>query len=343
MTSFNKLSLLSSLFSLSLAFTSCHNGDKEHKASVETVSQTESEAKPVSESPDTTKSFDISSVPISEHELGTFPFFSLPKGLVEQNKPVQRKFDNLFFPINGVMQPIEGKVWKANLVTESGDSESWSLPYFEKSYDEAIKAVGGMKIYEGKVSREELDRIKDKATYFGEDGSLDYWNDPAKVYLIRRADGGEVYIQFSGNSAGAKIQILQKEAFKQTITMLKAEEIEKDLTEKGKAVLYINFDTDKATLKPDGKDAVKEIVKVLNEDKNLKLSIEGHTDNTGNADHNKRLSEDRAQTVLKELIAMGIDESRLKAAGYGAEKPLAANDSEVNKAKNRRVELVKVN
>jgi outer membrane protein OmpA-like peptidoglycan-associated protein len=81
----------------------------------------------------------------------------------------------------------------------------------------------------------------------------------------------------------------------------------------------------------------------LQQETSLKISIEGHTDNTGNAAHNKKLSEDRANAVLNALTGQGIDKSRLSAQGFGSERPLVANDSEANKAKNRRVELVKTN
>ncbi len=223
----------------------------------------------------------------------------------------------------------------------SGSTNDWSLPYFEKSYEEAIKAVGGVKIFDGKISQEEYDRYHNEATCLGEEGSIGYTGQNIKVYVIHRADGADIYIQLAGYSAGGYVNILQKEPFKQTITLLQSDQIEKELAEKGKAILYINFDVDKATLKPDGKDAVKEITKALNHDQTLKLSIERHTDNTGSPVHNKELSEGRANTVKAELTASGIDASRLKAVGYGAEKPLVENNSEEHKAKNRRVGLVK--
>ncbi len=285
--------------------------------------------------------FDINAIAVSDNDLGNFPFFSIPDDIEIQNKPLQKKFDRLFFPINGVMQSVEGKVWKASLVGKTGSSDSWSLAYFEKSYDEAIKAVGGVKIFEGKVSQEELDRIKEQATYFGEEGSLDYWNDVVKVYIIRRANEEDIYIQLAGNTSTGKLQILQKDAFKQTITMLKADQIQKDLIQKGKSVLYINFDTDKATLKTDGKEAVNEIAKALNVDKTLKIAINGYTDNIGNETHNLELSKKRAKTVKEELVKIGIDASRLSFEGFGQNSPIADNNSDEGKAQNRRVELIK--
>lgn len=286
--------------------------------------------------------FDIQKITISEKEIGDFPFFSLPKGLQLLNKrPIERKFDQLFFPIHGIMTPLQGRVWKAGITSEGRRSGDWSLIYFTKSYEEAILSAGGVKVFDDKVSREELDRIKDEATYFGESGSIDYWNSKVKVYLIRRADGANIYVQFAGNSASGAIQILQEEAFQQTITMITSDEISTQLKEKGKAVLYINFDTDKALLKPDGLDAVQEISKVLKADNELNLEINGYTDNAGSPDHNKKLSEERAENVKNELIKSGIASGRLTSNGYGQGNPITDNANEDARAKNRRVELVK--
>lgn len=73
----------------------------------------------------------------------------------------------------------------------------------------------------------------------------------------------------------------------------------------------------------------------------LKLSIEGHTDNTGSISRNKQLSTERANTVMYGLAGKGIDIKRLKATGFGSEKPLKLNDTDENKTQNRRVEMVK--
>ncbi|SIS60422.1 hypothetical protein SAMN05421786_101443 [Chryseobacterium ureilyticum] len=161
-------------------------------------------------SPEEITQFDINSIPVSSAEVGELPFFSFPQGLDFQNKPVQRSYDMLFFPLKGVMTKIEGKVWKTYVINEKSNTEEWSLPYFLKSYDDAITKVGGVKIFDGKVSQKELDRIKEEAKYFGEEGSIDYWNEPVKVYVIRRQNGDDIYIQLYGNTATGAIQILQK-------------------------------------------------------------------------------------------------------------------------------------
>jgi len=101
------------------------------------------------------------------------------------------------------------------------------------------------------------------------------------------------------------------------------------------------FEFGKADLKPELKENLAEVASIL---KNLltesTVIVEGHTDNVGKADANKKLSDQRASEVVKYLIGRGVDKKRLKSVGYGATKPIADNSTEAGKAKNRRVELV---
>jgi OOP family OmpA-OmpF porin len=117
----------------------------------------------------------------------------------------------------------------------------------------------------------------------------------------------------------------------------------KDISSTGHVALYgIYFDTDKADLKPESQSTLQEITKLLKQDPALRLYIVGHTDNVGGFDYNVGLSERRAGAVVKDLTAKhGIAAARLKPAGVGMLAPVAPNDSEEGRAKNRRVELVK--
>jgi outer membrane protein OmpA-like peptidoglycan-associated protein len=117
----------------------------------------------------------------------------------------------------------------------------------------------------------------------------------------------------------------------------------KDISATGHVALYgIYFDTDKTDIKPESQPALEEITKLLKQDPSLKLFIVGHTDNVGAHDYNLNLSERRAAAVVKELTTKhGIAAARLTPAGVGMLAPVAANDSEQGRAKNRRVELVK--
>jgi len=83
-------------------------------------------------------------------------------------------------------------------------------------------------------------------------------------------------------------------------------------------------------------------VKLLQQNADLKLRVEGHTDSQGNGAANQALSEKRAQAVVAWLTGKGISASRLTAKGFGATKPVADNSTDDGRAKNRRVELVKM-
>jgi len=158
-----------------------------------------------------TKKFDIDAIAVSKATLGDFPYIQLPKGLKLLNSEAYtHREDFLFFPINGTMQRLEGNVWRAFIAHEGSAGNGWSYDYFEKKIAGEITRLGGVKIFEGKVSKAELDRIKEDATYFGDEGSIDYWNNKVLVYVIRREDGHHIYCQFSGNSAGGQLQILQQ-------------------------------------------------------------------------------------------------------------------------------------
>jgi outer membrane protein OmpA-like peptidoglycan-associated protein len=87
---------------------------------------------------------------------------------------------------------------------------------------------------------------------------------------------------------------------------------------------------------------VVEVVKLLQQNPALRLAVQGHTDNTGSADHNRQLSKARAQAVVANLTQHAIASPRLQAAGFGPDRPIADNGTEQGKARNRRVELVKL-
>jgi outer membrane protein OmpA-like peptidoglycan-associated protein len=102
----------------------------------------------------------------------------------------------------------------------------------------------------------------------------------------------------------------------------------------------ILFDLNKATLKTPAQLTVAKLAGILMVFRNMNLSIEGHTDSTGSDEINMKLSADRALAVYAFLRDQGFPESRMKYQGFGSANPVAPNDSEANRARNRRVEVV---
>ena len=111
----------------------------------------------------------------------------------------------------------------------------------------------------------------------------------------------------------------------------------------GRIITYgITFDIGKSTIKPESMGEINRIVTLMKENPELKFSVEGHTDNIGNANSNQTLSEARSQAVVDKLVENGISKDRLKAAGKGQTSPIADNGTDEGRAKNRRVEFVKL-
>jgi len=104
----------------------------------------------------------------------------------------------------------------------------------------------------------------------------------------------------------------------------------------------INFDIDKALIRPESMGTLNMIVQVMKDNPDIKFEIDGHTDNSGSAPHNLALSQQRADAVKDQLVKMGIDASRLSTKGLGDSKPVSDNNSLEGKANNRRVEFVKM-
>ncbi|MEW6570286.1 MAG: OmpA family protein [Nitrospirota bacterium] len=139
-----------------------------------------------------------------------------------------------------------------------------------------------------------------------------------------------------------ELTIVEKAEMAQEV-VADAKSLMSDIQATGHASVYgIYFDFNKADIKPESEAAIKEIAKLLQQNSRLKLYVVGHTDNVGTLDYNMKLSKARADAVVKELVAKyKISAQRLNAFGVGSLAPVASNDVEEGRAKNRRVELVK--
>lgn len=101
----------------------------------------------------------------------------------------------------------------------------------------------------------------------------------------------------------------------------------------------VYFDTDKATLRESSYDALNDLYKALATNEDMRIEIAGHTDDRGKAEYNKKLSQRRAESVKDYLVNKGISSDRIRAKGYGESEPIASNESEQGRQKNRRTEV----
>jgi outer membrane protein OmpA-like peptidoglycan-associated protein len=300
---------------------------------------------PAAETPAAPADFDPASVPDSTATLPPFPFFKSPDGLEstfdEKDKLVN--FDRHFFIAGDKAVAVEGRIFHDRFNLDGG-ARKYSDIEFRRNYENAIQALGGKKINTSQYTYAVIDAAGGRdvleKTNHAAGMNPDY---PHDIYLIRQG-GKEWWIDISTGSfpLHGYVVVLEREGMKQSLGFLDAAAMKQAIDKDGRVALYINFDVDKATLRPDAQPILAEIDKLLQADPALKLSIEGHTDNTGAPDHNQTLSAARARSVLGALVGLGVDPARLQSKGFGQDKPLADNASEDGRAKNRRVELVKI-
>ncbi len=140
----------------------------------------------------------------------------------------------------------------------------------------------------------------------------------------------------------ARLAVIEAKPMQTGLQHVSAAEMADRIAGEGRVALYgILFDTDSDAVKPESRPALDEIGKLLTDNPKLSLYIVGHTDNQGNYDHNKDLSQRRAAAVVAELLKnYGVKADRLTAFGLSFLAPVASNHTEDGRAKNRRVELV---
>ncbi len=141
----------------------------------------------------------------------------------------------------------------------------------------------------------------------------------------------------------AQLVVVVPEKMETKMTFVNADDMSTSIGEIGKVALYgVYFDNDKDSLRADSQPTLQEIAKLMTASPKLKIQVVGHTDNQGTPEYNLDLSRRRAASVVRALItSYSVPSSRLSSFGCGPYSPVASNDTEDGKAKNRRVELVK--
>lgn len=162
------------------------------------------------------------------------------------------------------------------------------------------------------------------------------------VFSVPRKDGGITWAKMVASSGEYTLEIIDEKPLVPVLSF-GAEELKKALDSEGRIAIYgINFAVDSDRLQLGAEKILSEFVKLMSLYPDLEIEIQGHTDNTGAAQHNLDLSGKRAESVKKFIMLFGIESSRLISKGYGLTNPIESNDTEEGRAKNRRVELVKI-
>lgn len=226
---------------------------------------------------------------------------------------------------------------------EHAEFDSVKIPVGQNADGPIEKDIEGEKWYWDMGNREGLSDVQVYRNFLNAlqkaNWVIDYQNPTSQITAHKGSD----YVFFDNVNAGYYYEtIVHLKEMQQEVTATDAAALDSEIRKSGHVAVYgIHFDTGKADILPDSASTLQEIVKLMQQDADLKLRIEGHTDNRGSPAPNQALSERRAQAVVAWLTGHGVAASRLAAKGFGQNKPIADNSTPDGQAKNRRVELVK--
>jgi outer membrane protein OmpA-like peptidoglycan-associated protein len=270
------------------------------------------------------------------------------------NRYLTKEFDEFTLPLGKLndakfikSQHLEGKITRIVYVAPEGRSV---LEVF-RNYQGALKKAG----FEALFTCSPQDCYgsgSSSARLYGTGEYDDYWGPDHGIHYVSAKlarPEGDVYVSLLVDDQGgnfrpnAELYVIEMRPMQSDLITVDAASLANDINRTGHASVYgIYFDTGKADIKPESDATLKEIAKLLQGDRILKLYVVGHTDNQGALDMNMDLSRRRADAVLAVLTTKyAVPAGRLRAYGSGPYAPVASNDSEDGRAKNRRVELVK--
>lgn len=185
----------------------------------------------------------------------------------------------------------------------------------------------------------------DFRTYFGDGGGR------MSTARLDSANGSQtwVYLWVSGNSPQGRGETytyaVQTKPMQTGLVggdreLLNAAEMGAALAQQGRFAMHIHFDYNKATIRPDALPQIQQLAQTLHEHPNWTIGLDGHTDAVGSVVFNQSLSEDRAKAVEAALVADGVPARQIATRGLGATQPVADNNTDAGRAKNRRVDVV---
>jgi len=219
---------------------------------------------------------------------------------------------------DGTEKRIEGRYWRLTYWLREGAKNPGALA-ISRNYTNALAAKKGKKVYEA------VDAGGGMSTS-----------------TLPLGDGRTLWVQVDISNAGETytLTIVEEAAMTQQIEIT-ADWLAEQLAKTGSVALEgITFDTGKAVIRPESKAVLDQVGALLTTDAGLKLEIQGHTDNVGAPTANLTLSQQRAEAVKKYLVdTHRIAAARLTTAGFGDTKPVAGNETDEGRAKNRRVEF----
>lgn len=262
---------------------------------------------------------------------------------IDDWKKVEGKITRIYYTINGERSLTE--IYR-NFQTAIKKGEFETMAEGNDEAGKAKSAVGGRNFLGILIKENPLPTNADIKLLVGSATS----GGTCYIAAKKTTANGTSYVVISGSKYSKDqnvfmLDIIEETQMEDDLITINADALKKALDQNGKVAIYaILFDVDKSDIKDESKPALEEIGKLLKNNPTLNLFVVGHTDLTGNFNHNTQLSEARAKAVVDYLVKnFGIKASRLSANGVGPLCPVSENKTEDGRRLNRRVELVKQN
>src|SRR5690606_8455718 len=256
------------------------------------------------------------------------PYFTLPDGYRESGgrQSTQLDFGQVALWVGDRFHTAEGQVYATGIRADRDSDKQYSALEVARNLEHAVTSAGGVEVFAGEVPREARGEVEAVMRTWPTEARCRP-NSPVQVFALRR-DDGNVWVRTCTAQNFAGMIVVREQPLEITSGLTPAAEMAQQLASGGRVAVEVNFATDSADILPGWHPQLEQMLQLLTADPALRLSINGHTDATGDAEYNQRLSEQRAQAVVDALAARGIDPSRLEARGHGQSQPLADDDTD---------------
>jgi outer membrane protein OmpA-like peptidoglycan-associated protein len=287
-------------------------------------------------------------IPISNADLGTFPYFKTLPNFYPRNESdsVTIEQNRTYFFDGKAYFTIEGQVSAQILSVRDSKKKIPSEFQIIQEFDKIVSTLEGKKIYTGKLPVDQLKKISgNDIVELASKHQLAPNAHYGVVEYVIKTPQKELWVQLVPSSIVSgfyNILVVEKESLLLTTNINKQNLILKDLEKSAKAVTNLYFDLDNIGLLTESRDELLNIVGLFQAHPDWKIKIEINNAPVGKPDYILALTEKRAAAVKEELISLGVKPSSIDVKGLGDTKPLVSNDTEKGRQTNTRVEISKL-
>jgi OmpA-OmpF porin, OOP family len=296
---------------------------------------------------DNSESFDLSKVPVSNSDIGIFPFVKTFANFKHYNSSdsITINQNRAYFFDGKKYIAVDGKVSSQKLNIIDDQKSKPSEFQIIQDFDKIISTLGGKKIYTGELPVKLLKPIAgtdDIVSLYTTNQVVNSAHYGVVEYIIKTKDK-EVWIQLQPYSIASNfytVLIVEKQTKLIDINTNKPNQILKDLDKSGKSIFNIEFKTDSTEILTQSGDEILNIVNIFQVHPNFKLRLEVHNAPVGKPSYILNLTQKRAAEIQKKLHDLGVKSTQVETIGLGDTKPIEPNETEKSRIKNTRIEII---